>query len=80
VQLPHRIRFLVVDRVLECRRGSTALHENVTQRPFSRGISRDRPVMPGVLIIERWSGRGILAFKTAKVVPDIIHVFTLSPS
>jgi 3-hydroxyacyl-[acyl-carrier-protein] dehydratase len=72
-QLPHRYPFLLVDRVLECVSGQY-LHalKNVTfNEPFFPGHFPHRPVMPGVMIIEALAqAAGILAFKTAKVVPD----------
>ena len=72
-QLPHRYPFLLVDRVLECVAGQHCLAlKNVTvNEPFFPGHFPHRPVMPGVLIIEALAqAAGILAFKTAKVVPD----------
>ena len=73
-QLPHRYPFLLVDRVLECVAGQHCLAlKNVTvNEPFFQGHFPHRPVMPGVLIIEALAqAAGILAFKTAKVVPDV---------
>jgi 3-hydroxyacyl-[acyl-carrier-protein] dehydratase len=73
-QLPHRYPFLLVDRVLECVRGQHCVAlKNVTyNEPFFSGHFPHRPVMPGVLIIEALAQTaGILAFKTANVVPDI---------
>jgi len=73
-QLPHRYPFLLVDRVLECVAGKHCVAlKNVTfNEPFFQGHFPHRPVMPGVLIIEALAqASGILAFKTAKVVPDI---------
>ena len=72
-QLPHRYPFLMVDRVLECVPGERVLAlKNVTfNEPFFPGHFPHRPVMPGVMIIEALAqASGILAFKTAKVVPD----------
>ncbi len=72
-QLPHRYPFLLVDRVLECVSGQY-IHalKNVTfNEPFFPGHFPHRPVMPGVMIIEALAqASGILAFKTAGVVPD----------
>jgi len=73
-QLPHRYPFLLVDRVLECVAGKHCVAlKNVTfNEPFFPGHFPHRPVMPGVLIIEALAqAAGILAFKTAKVMPDI---------
>ena len=73
-QLPHRYPFLLVDRVLESVAGQHCLAlKNVTvNEPFFQGHFPHRPVMPGVLIIEALAqAAGILAFKTAKVVPDV---------
>jgi 3-hydroxyacyl-[acyl-carrier-protein] dehydratase len=64
-QLPHRYPFLLVDRVLECRKGDTY------NEPFFPGHFPHRPVMPGVMIIEALAQTaGILAFVTAGVIPD----------
>jgi 3-hydroxyacyl-[acyl-carrier-protein] dehydratase len=72
-QLPHRYPFLLVDRVLACVAGEY-IHalKNVTfNEPYFPGHFPHRPVMPGVIIIEALAqAAGILAFKTAGVVPD----------
>ena len=72
-QLPHRYPFLLVDRVLECRKGeSIRALKNVTyNEPYFPGHFPHRPVMPGVIIIEALAqAAGILAFVTAGVIPD----------
>jgi 3-hydroxyacyl-[acyl-carrier-protein] dehydratase len=71
--LPHRYPFLLVDRVLECIPGQrvVALKNVTVNEPFFPGHFPQRPVMPGVLIIEALAqAAGVLAFKTVKVVPD----------
>jgi 3-hydroxyacyl-[acyl-carrier-protein] dehydratase len=72
-QLPHRYPFLLVDRVLACEAGQY-IHalKNVTfNEPFFPGHFPDRPVMPGVMIIEALAqAAGILAFITVGIVPD----------
>lgn len=72
-QLPHRYPFLLVDRVIECVPGKR-IHaiKNVTvNEPFFSGHFPHRPVMPGVMILEALAqAAGILAFKTAGIVPD----------
>ena len=72
-QLPHRYPFLLVDRVIECVPGERIeAIKNVTfNEPFFPGHFPHRPVMPGVMILEALAqAAGILAFKTAGVVPD----------
>ena len=72
-QLPHRYPFLLVDRVVECVPGQR-IHaiKNVTiNEPIFPGHFPGRPTMPGVMILEALAqAAGILAFKTAGVVPD----------
>ena len=71
--LPHRYPFLLIDRVTECEPGKY-LHgyKNVTyNEPFFTGHFPQRPVMPGVLILEALAqATGILAFQTVGKVPD----------
>ncbi len=52
--LPHRYPFLLVDRVLEAEPGEKIVAlKNVTyNEPFFPGHFPNRPVMPGVLIVE----------------------------
>lgn len=72
-QLPHRYPFLLVDRVVECVPGKRieAIKNVTVNEPFFSGHFPGRPVMPGVMILEALAqAAGILAFKTAGVVPD----------
>lgn len=72
-RLPHRYPFLLVDRVIECIPGKTihALKNVTINEPFFPGHFPNRPVMPGVLILEALAqASGILAFVTAGVVPN----------
>lgn len=52
--LPHRYPFLLVDRVLECNPGKdiVAIKNVSMNEPFFVGHFPQRPVMPGVLIVE----------------------------
>lgn len=52
--LPHRYPFLLVDRVLDFTVGEklTALKNVTYNEPFFNGHFPNRPVMPGVLIVE----------------------------
>ena len=72
-RLPHRYPFLMVDRVLECRPGESirALKNVTCNEPFFPGHFPQRPVMPGVMIIEALAqAAGILCFITVNVIPD----------
>lgn len=72
-QLPHRHPFLLVDRVLEWRSGeSIRALKNVTyDEPFVQSHFPERPVMPGVLIIEALAQTaGILTLLSANIIPD----------
>ena len=66
-QLPHRFPFLLIDSVLECNPGENLVAlKNVTiNEPFFPGHFPQKPVMPGVLIMEAMAqATGILAFNT----------------
>ena len=71
--LPHRYPFLLIDRVTECIPGETLIgYKNVSyNEPYFTGHFPQRPVMPGVLILEALAqATGILAFRTLGRVPD----------
>lgn len=51
--LPHRYPFLFVDRVLELEDDRAVGIKNITgNEPFFQGHFPERPIMPGVLIVE----------------------------
>jgi 3-hydroxyacyl-[acyl-carrier-protein] dehydratase len=71
--LPHRYPFLLIDRVTECNPGvSLTGYKNVSyNEPFFPGHFPQRPIMPGVLILEALAqATGILAFRTVGKIPD----------
>lgn len=71
--LPHRYPFLLVDRVVELNLNeSIVAYKNITvNEPFFNGHFPDKPVMPGVLIIEAMAqAAGILGFKTMDKKPE----------
>ena len=71
--LPHRYPFLLVDRVLECEPGKRlkALKNVSVNEPMFTGHFPERPIFPGVLIMEALAqATGILAFKTTNTKPD----------
>ncbi len=66
--LPHRYPFLLVDKVIECEPGIRLLSvKNVTyNEPFFQGHFPQKPIMPGVLILEALAqATGLLASETA---------------
>jgi 3-hydroxyacyl-[acyl-carrier-protein] dehydratase len=71
--LPHRYPFLLVDRVLECTPGEAIRAvKNVTfNEPHFTGHFPERPVMPGVMILEALAqAAGILTYATLRRVPN----------
>jgi len=65
--LPHRYPFLLVDRVIEFEAGKSLVGiKNVTiNEPYFQGHFPEKPVMPGVLILEALAqATGLLAFRT----------------
>ncbi|PLS67971.1 MAG: 3-hydroxyacyl-[acyl-carrier-protein] dehydratase FabZ [Cyanobacteria bacterium M5B4] len=52
--LPHRYPFLLIDRIIAYESGRSAVGlKNVTiNEPFFQGHFPNRPIMPGVLIVE----------------------------
>jgi len=71
--LPHRYPFLLIDKVLDYKVGEY-LHgiKNITMNePCFTGHFPNRPVMPGVLILEALAqATGVLGFKTMDKKPD----------
>ena len=75
--LPHRYPFLLVDRVIECEPGNRIVaYKNVTvNEPFFQGHFPQKPVMPGVLIIEAMAqATCLLALQSEKVSDDAIYL------
>ncbi|MDX1481642.1 MAG: 3-hydroxyacyl-ACP dehydratase FabZ [Woeseiaceae bacterium] len=69
--LPHRYPFLLLDRVVELEPGARirACKNVSANEPFFQGHFPQRPVMPGVLIIEAMAqAGGVLAHQTE---PDL---------
>lgn len=71
--LPQRHPFLLIDRVLEIKEGESLIAlKNVTiNEAYFVGHFPNRPIMPGVLIIEAMAqAGGVLAYKSTKTSPD----------
>ncbi len=74
--LPHRYPFLLVDRIIEFEKNKRIVGiKNVTfNEGFFQGHFPNRPIMPGVLLIEAMAQvGGILAFKSAGVENKIVY-------
>src|SRR5881275_2730179 len=58
--LPHRYPFLLIDRVVELERKKRIVAiKNVTfNEPFFQGHFPDKPIMPGVLVVEAMAQAG----------------------
>ena len=72
-QLPHRYPFLLVDRVLELDKGKRikALKNVTINEPFFEGHFPNRPVMPGVLMLEALAqASALLSFDALGAAPD----------
>jgi 3-hydroxyacyl-[acyl-carrier-protein] dehydratase len=72
-KLPHRYPFLMVDRVLEIDKGKRirAVKNVSINEPFFIGHFPNRPVMPGVLMLEALAqAAAILAFDSMDTEPD----------
>lgn len=70
--LPHRYPFLLIDRVIEIDMGKSLVAlKNVTMNEsFFQGHFPNRPVMPGVLILEAMAqAGGVLAYKSTNTSP-----------
>jgi 3-hydroxyacyl-[acyl-carrier-protein] dehydratase len=66
-KLPHRYPFLMVDRVLEVEKNVRirALKNVTINEPFFQGHFPNRPVMPGVMMLEALAqAAALLAFET----------------
>lgn len=62
--LPHRYPFILVDRVLEITLGEqiTALKNVTVNEPFFQGHFPEKPIMPGVLLVEAMGQAGGLLY------------------
>ena len=75
--LPHRYPFALVDRVIEHDPGKRAVAiKNVTlNEPQFQGHFPDRPLMPGVLIVEAMAQVGGLIVTQMADLPNGLFVF-----
>ena len=80
--LPHRYPFLLVDRIVEARADEYGVGiKNVTiNEPHFQGHFPERPVMPGVLLIEgmaQTAGALCVASQVAGSKPSVVYLMTI---
>jgi 3-hydroxyacyl-[acyl-carrier-protein] dehydratase len=80
--LPHRYPFLMVDRIIEARGDEFGIGiKNVTvNEPQFQGHFPERPVMPGVLLIEgmaQTAGALCVASQGEKAKPSVVYLMTV---
>jgi 3-hydroxyacyl-[acyl-carrier-protein] dehydratase len=75
--LPHRYPFALVDRILEHEPGVKAVGiKNVTfNEPHFQGHFPERPIMPGVLIVEAMAQVGGIVISLMPNLPKGLFVF-----
>jgi 3-hydroxyacyl-[acyl-carrier-protein] dehydratase len=76
--LPHRYPFLLIDRVLDYipDQSLTAIKNVTINEPFFPGHFPQRPVMPGVLVIEAMAQAcGLLSFASETNKPSANGIF-----
>ncbi len=80
--LPHRYPFLLVDRIVEARADEYGVGiKNVTiNEPHFQGHFPERPVMPGVLLIEgmaQTAGALCVASQAVGSKPSVVYLMTI---
>ena len=80
--LPHRYPFLLVDRIIEARADEYGVGiKNVTaNEPHFQGHFPERPVMPGVLLIEgmaQTAGALCVAGQAVGSKPSVVYLMTI---
>ena len=78
--IPHRYPFLLVDRIVDVVRGTSAVGvKNVSiNEPFFQGHFPGHPIMPGVLIIEAMAQVGGMLLMGAMDDPESKVVYFMS--
>lgn len=79
--IPHRYPFLLIDRVEEIRVGDSAVGiKNVSvNEPHFQGHFPEKPVMPGVLIVEAMAQTaGVLVVETLEMIDQGLLVYFMT--
>ncbi|MBM3607742.1 MAG: 3-hydroxyacyl-ACP dehydratase FabZ [Alphaproteobacteria bacterium] len=79
--LPHRYPFLLVDKIIECKVDESCIGiKNVTiNEPHFQGHFPERPIMPGVLLIEGMAqtAGAVCILSSASKVPNLVYFMTI---
>ncbi len=78
--IPHRYPILLVDKVIEVEKNRIVGVKNVTfNEPHFMGHFPDKPIMPGVLIIEAMAqAAAIMVMNSGEYVPENTLVYFMS--
>ncbi|MBU6339580.1 MAG: 3-hydroxyacyl-ACP dehydratase FabZ [Rickettsiales bacterium] len=78
--IPHRYPILLVDKVVEATKDKIVAIKNVTfNEPHFMGHFPDKPIMPGVLIIEAMAQAGaIMVMQSGEFIPEENLVYFMS--
>jgi 3-hydroxyacyl-[acyl-carrier-protein] dehydratase len=75
--LPHRYPFLLVDRIIDFvpNKSATGIKNVTFNEPFFQGHFPDRPIMPGVLIVEAMAQVGGIVLRHLPGMEDQLSLF-----
>jgi 3-hydroxyacyl-[acyl-carrier-protein] dehydratase len=79
--IPHRYPFLLIDRVEKIVKNESAIGiKNVTNNePFFQGHFPDKPIMPGVMIVEAMAQTaGVLVVETLGMIDQNLLVYFMT--
>lgn len=79
--IPHRYPFLLIDRVERIIKNASAIGvKNVTNNePFFQGHFPDKPIMPGVMIVEAMAQTaGVLVVETLGMIDQNLLVYFMT--
>lgn len=79
--IPHRYPFLLIDRVEAIRKNDSAVGiKNVTNNePFFQGHFPEKPIMPGVMIVEAMAQTaGVLVVETLGMIDQDLLVYFMT--
>ncbi len=79
--IPHRYPFLLIDRVEKIKRNESAVGvKNVTNNePFFQGHFPEKPIMPGVMIVEAMAQTaGVLVVDTLDLIDQGLLVYFMT--